>query len=324
MAEHEGQTGSDGTPAVPDETLRLYLLCRLAEDERLRLDERLLVDHELAERVVLVESELTDDHVAGRLDAVEQEAFTKTFLVTEDRRRHLRFTSALQDYSRSRAASPRPVIMRRPAPSWSERIAGVFSLKRPAWVIAGSFAVLLLLVGVAWLVSMQRRETQSLIAGREPIPTLSPTASPEVLTSPATAKASPQPVPSQRPSESATVTEAAVPPTIASFVLLPGAIRGGGELTRIAVPNGRRDVVRLSLVLETVAEGDYQAELLTAEGQAVTALTKLKVDGRNAEARIVLDIPARLLRNGDYQIKLGRKTDGQNETVARYYFRALE
>ena len=134
MAEDEAQLQSDG---VPDETLRLYLLGRLNEDERLRLDERLLLENKLAERIVLLESELTDDYAAGRLDAAEQEAFVKKFLVTGDRRRQLNFTSALQDYSRSTAEASVSVTTQRKGPSWRERIAELFSLNRPAWAVAG-------------------------------------------------------------------------------------------------------------------------------------------------------------------------------------------
>ena len=318
MAEDEGQLRTDG---VPDETLRLYLLGRLNDDERLRLDERLLLENKLAERIVLLESELTDDYAAGRLDATEQEAFVKRFLVTGDRRRQLQLTSALQDYSRSTAEASVSVTTRRKGPSWRERIAELFSLNRPAWAVAGSFAVLLLLTGLVWFVARQRHETQPLIAKYEPTPNSSPAPSTELGTSPAVVKASPEPTPIRKPAESATP---AVPPTIASFVLLPGAIRGGSELTRISPPKGPRDVVRLSLIVETGAAGSYRAELATVAGQTVTVLTNLKADTSNAEARVVLKIPARLFRNGDYQIILRGKAGDQSETVARYYFRALE
>lgn len=326
MAEHEAQRGSDG-PAVSDETLRLYLLCHLANDQRLELDERLLVDNQLAERIVLVESELTDDYAAGRLDQVEREAFAKRFLVTEGRKRQLRFTSALQDYSRSRAAAPVSVMTKRAGPAWRERIAELFSLNRPAWAFAGSLAVLLLVVGLVWFVAKQRRETQGLIARHEPIPTSSPSspiASPQVAASPAISSV-PQPTPQQQTPVVPIPVEPTLRPTIASLVLLPGAIRGSGDLPRIALPHGERDIVRLSLVLETPAEGTYHAALLTAEGQTVTERSKLKADPGKTEARIVLEIPSRLLRNGDYQIKLSRqRADGQLETAGRYYFRALD
>ena len=321
MAEHEGQLGSDGAPGGADQTLRRYLLCRLPEDERLRVDERLLVDDELAERIGLVESELTDDYAAGRLDAAEREAFAKRFLVVEERRRQLRFTSDLQDYSRSQTASYVAVPAPRAVPSWQERLSAIFSLERPAWAVAGSFALLILLVGLAWFVVKQRREaTPSMARNDAPIAALSPPAARQDPVPRALGSSVSQPTPAQKPE--AVVPPAEPRPAIVSFVLLPGAARGGGELARINVPAGRRDVVRLSLTLEeSTASGVYQAELTTAEGVAVSVVSNLKPEPGN---RVVLTVPARLLRSADYQIKLTQKNAaGQNETVARYYFRAL-
>jgi hypothetical protein len=320
MAGHTEQLGSDGAPTPSDETLRLYLLCSLAADERLRIDERLLFDNEVAERIVLVESELTDDYAAGRLDTLEREAFAKKFLVTEDRRRQLRFTSVLQDHSRSQAAVSTSVPTALAEASWRERFAALLGPNRPVWALAGSFAVLILLVGVAWFIARQQRDSTSLIARHEaPTPVLSPPTPPPGSVPRAGVSPTPQPTPARKP---AAVTSPAEPPvTIASFVLLPGAARSGGELARVAVPTGKRDVVRLSLTIEeATAAGDYQSELATAEGRTVFGPNKLRIEPGN---RVVADIPARLLRSGDYQIKLTqRNADGQNETVARYYFRA--
>jgi len=317
MTEDEGHLGADGAPAVSDETLRQYLLGRLEAEERLRLDESLLVDHQLAERIVLLESELTDDYAAGRLDSIDHAAFAERFLVTEDRKRQLSFTLALQDYSRTRAVAP---VTQRVGPSWRERIAGLFSFDRPAWVIVGSAAVLILLVGLVWFVAKQQRRDSPLIARQEPpTPAVSPQGSPQSPNSRATTSPSPQPT--RKPET--TPSPATAPVTIASFVLLPGAARSGGELVRVAVPNGKRDVVRLSLVLEeTPGAGAYQAELAKAEGQVISVVKQPKIEPGN---RLVFDVPARLLPGGDYQINLSRtNAAGQTETLGRYYFRALK
>jgi hypothetical protein len=315
MADHEEQPGADRVTAASDETLRLYLLCRLAESERLNLDERLLVDDKLAERIVMVESELADDYAAGRLDSVEQEAFARRFLVTETRKQQLRFTQALQEFSRSTTPESAPLIIRPTGPSWRARVAALLSPSRPVWAIAGSFSILILLIGVAWFIARQRRDSTPLIARHEsPTPAFSPAPPanlvPRVVISP---------TPPREPE--AVATPAEHPVTIATFVLLPGAARSGGELKRVAVPGGKRDVVRFSLTLqEAAATGNYEIELATAEGQAVSLPNKLTA---SAGSRLVLDIPARLLHSGDYQIKLAqRNAAGQTEIVGRYYFRA--
>jgi len=106
--------------------------------------------------------------------------------------------------------------------------------------------------------------------------------------------------------------------------LLPGALRGSGDLSRIALPDGERAIVRLSLVLETNVAGVYQAELATAEGKQVTVRSKLNSIRKDGETILVLDVPARLLQRGDYQIKLTRQTDGAAQPAGRYFFRALD
>ena len=324
MAKQQGQSGSNGSSTVSDETLRLYLLCRLDEDQRLGLDERLLVDDELAGRVLLAESELTDDYAAGRLDPVERELFARGFLVTGERQRNLRFSSALQDYAESRTSSAAAITQRTKSP-WLEGLAGFFDFKRPALALAGSFAVLILLVGLAWFIAQQRRGTQSQIARHDPVPTWSPQASPQTGASSLAVTPGPEPATSKKPSPLPTPAEPAAPAAIASFVLLPGAIRGSGELPRIALPDGEHDTVRLSLVLETDAGGIFRAELTTSEGQSVFVRSNLKPVPGKAETKVVLDTPARLLQSGDYQIKLTRRrADGQAENVGRYYFRALD
>lgn len=319
MAEDQGKVRSERTPIESDETLRLYLLCRLEENERLRIDERLLDDNELAERITLVESELTDDYAAGRLDTSDHEAFAKTFLVTDDRQRQLRFTSVLQDYSRSQAMATASVTTARAERSWRERLAALFNPGRPLLAFASSFAVLLLLVGLVWFIAKQRRDSKSLTAKHDaPTPTLSP-ASPAGTVPHGPDSPGKEPTPAKKPE--AVVSPSEAPPTIVSFVLLPGAGRSGGELARIAVPAGKRDVVRLSLVIEeATAAGLYEAEVATAEGQAVVSLHKLKAAAGN---RVVLELPGHLLHGGDYQIKLTKtNATGQTETVGRYYFRA--
>lgn len=326
MAEQNGQPGENESSTVSDEPLRLYLLGRLNEDERMEFDERLLTDEEFATRVRLGESELIDDYAAGRLDPVERKLCVKTFLVTEERRRNLRFVSAMQDYAGAQTSAAASQLISQPAKaSWREGFAGLFAFHSTrAWATAGSFAVLILLLGLAWFLTRPRRETPPVITRNEPIPAFSPQAKPQTAASPAAVTPSPEPSPVRKPPAVPTPPEPAVPPTIASFVLLPGAVRGSGDLPRIAVPNGERDIVRLSMVLETTVAGPFRAELATAEGQSVLVRNNLKPSAGKTEAKIVIEVPARLLRGGDYQIKLSRlRAEGQPESVGRYYFRAL-
>lgn len=314
MTEGFKQFETEGSEDFADERLRAYLLGELAEQERLRLDQRLLADDDVAERVRLVEARLIDEYVAGELEGHTAEVFQTRFLKTNARREQLRMTAALREYSaQSEAAVPvvRPVAKR----SWREAFNGFFALKSgPAWAAAGSFALLLLVLGLAWYLSRQSRQSEAPIAHQPPVNAASPAATrtPAIVQVPPTAPSPPQLKP--------TPTEP--PVAIASFVLLPGALRGPGEMTRVAVPRGERALLRLSLVLENPLPGTYQAELANADGQTVTVTKNLRAH-RNGQMKIIVEVPARLFQADDYQIKLSRQTDGQYESVGRYYFRAL-
>jgi hypothetical protein len=297
---------------VSDETLKLYLLGSLPENERLTIDEQLLIDDEFAERMALSESVLIDEFVAKRLDSEEREKFVTRFLVTADRRQALQLSASLQDF----AARDLPVAeIQVSGPSWREKLSAYFAFNSPrGWVGAGSLAILILVVGLIWFASRQREQNQ-LIAQNENPSVPSPTVAPSPITTPS---------PNATPSISQVPPDSPAPPTVASFVLLPGAVRAGGDMTRVVIPGGERDTVRLSLVLETPADGSYLAELVTAEGQKVLVRPNLK-PVRNGQIKIVLTIPARVLHSRDYQIKLSHKSaNGPVESVGRYYFRALE
>ena len=309
------QFETDGSEEFSDERLRAYLLGELPEGERLLLDQRLLTDDALAERVRLAESLLIDEYVAGELDARTAGVFHTQFLKTDARREQVRLTAALQDLAaRSETALPVPPPGARR--SWREGLGEFFALRPgPAWAAAGSFALLLLVLAAAWYLSRQPRQSETPVAKQPPVNAASPAAieTPEVAHVPAPASPAPQLKP----------TPPEPPIAVASFVLLPGALRGPGETTRVAVPRGERAVLRLFLVLENPAPGTYRAELANADGQMVTVRDNLKPRA-NGQTKIVVDVPARLIQTGDYQIKLARQTDGQLEAVGRYYFRALQ
>lgn len=60
-----------------DATLRDWLLHRLPEADAVALEERLLREDALATRLLEVETDLIDDHAAGRLDAAAREAIAR-------------------------------------------------------------------------------------------------------------------------------------------------------------------------------------------------------------------------------------------------------
>jgi len=320
MAEDREQFSGNGS-AVPDDVLRQYLLCVLDADTRLRLDERLLVDDEFAQRLSLAESELIDDYTGGRLNAADRTQFVRRFLVTDERRNALRLSTALNAFAESESA-PRSVAAaaKESKPSWAESFATFFGFaRRPGFAFAGAAAILLVVVGLIWLINRGAQQSQPRIATNPP----ENPAQQQPQTEPSPALAYSQPSPDVKPQPKGSPPERSVSPAVATLVLLPGALRSSGNMARIAVPRGEQDVVRFNLILENAGDGPYLAELANANGQTVAVKKDLKPHV-NGQTKITFEIPARLLQNDDYQVKLQRKTDGKVESVGRYYFRALQ
>ncbi|MFY9621031.1 MAG: hypothetical protein WAQ99_14555 [Pyrinomonadaceae bacterium] len=307
------QFETDGSENFSGERLRAYLLGELSGEERLRLDQRLLTDDDVAERVRLVEAQLIDEYVAGELDAPTAEVFHTKFLKTGARREQLRVTAALQDLA-SRSAVVVPVPRAAQKRSWREALAPFLTVKlRSPWVTAGVFALVILGIGVIAYLGPQLPPPEPQVAQH---PSINAASTPANASSPAQVAQVPPPTPQLKP------TPSEPPIAVGAFVLMPGALRGPGETTRVAVPRGERAILRLILILENPAPGTYRVELANADGQTVTVRNHLKPRA-NGQTKIVVDVPARLIQTGDYQIKLARHTDGQLESVGRYYFRAV-
>jgi hypothetical protein len=318
MAGDLEQVNENEMSSTSEETLKKYLLGELDQIERLSLDERLLADDEFAQRMSLAESELIDGYADGQLSDDERDKFANRFLITEQRRKALRLSSALKTLAESHNAAAVPVA-RAAKSSWRETLAHLLGfIRAPAFAWAGAAAVLIMLAGLVWFIARQARLSPAQVAGNPTLQTPAPV--PQSGASPAVAAA--PDTPNINPPLKTKPSEPAMSPAVASFVLMPGALRGPGQMTRVAVPRGERDILRLSLVLEQPAPGPYLAELANANGQTVTVKKNLQPHS-NGHVKVTFEVPARLIQTDDYQVKLQRQSDGKIESVGRYYFRAL-
>jgi hypothetical protein len=80
------------------EELWLWLLGLLPEQESRSFEERLVTDSELYQEVFIVEEELIDDYIAGRLSADERKAFESYFMNSPERQEQFRIANALRVY----------------------------------------------------------------------------------------------------------------------------------------------------------------------------------------------------------------------------------
>jgi hypothetical protein len=78
--------------------VRPWLLGLLPEQESRSLEERMITDSGLYEEVFIVEEELIDDYIAGRLSVDERKAFESYFMNSAERQEQFRIANALRVY----------------------------------------------------------------------------------------------------------------------------------------------------------------------------------------------------------------------------------
>jgi hypothetical protein len=301
-----------------DDAVRRFLFGRLSLTEQSTFEAHLFSDDRLEARVRLAEFDLADDYAFARLSPADREAFERKFLLSAGRRRKLNVSSALRD--RFASASTAATTARDGAKtSIGERLRLLFALNQRGWRFALGVMIFVVLIGTVWLAVKEPRIKEVIKARifnrRAPAPAPSTprmaghsnntSAMPEHRTTSSPMPAHDQTTPS---------------PTIASVVLLPGASRDGDKLPRINLPKGEHDIVRLQLALKPNQTGIYRAELLTIDGQDIFSAQSLQSTDIDA-GKLDFDVPAALLKAGDYQVKLSRAADGSKGSVASYYFR---
>jgi len=291
-----------------DEIIRGFLLGRLNAAEQKKFEEQLMTDDRLHERLRQAEFQLADDFAGDRIDQLDQERFSKTFMLTDERRRMLAVSDALHRRF-SPTSDVRPTLAPR---AWWRNI-----FNRPVLRFAFGAIVLALLIGSVWLVTKETKLARFL-PGRAPsrprnIPTPQRANHPSNVAPPVHRDdaASPDGHESSPPNQS---TDTRV---ITTLELSPGALAGAGQAPAISLPGEAAGVVRFELAVEQNTSGDFQAEVMT-NGNVVFASNPLKIGGN---LRLEVDVPVQTLTAGDYEVRLSRVGDASKQPVATYYFK---
>ncbi|MDX6531961.1 MAG: hypothetical protein QOH41_4251 [Blastocatellia bacterium] len=294
-----------------DDTIRRFLLGRLSASEQPAFEQRLFSEDSLDARVRLAELDLADDYAYGRLNHTEHELFEEKFIVTADRRRKLEVSRTL----RKRFAIAAPVGKSRT--SFIERLRSLPHFNRPAWRYAFGVVIFILLMGTVWVAvkresRLKEEITRRFSPRRSPTPTVPLESNHPGNSSAPEHQASPSPMPVHDQS-------APTQPTVVVVALTP-AVSPDSDAPSVDLPKGSQDIVRLQLALKVNEPGSYRAELLTADAQSVFSTESIKA-WDSGQAQIDFDVPAPLLKTGNYQIRLSRDNAGAKENVANYYFR---
>lgn len=83
--------------------IREYLLGYIqVEDERRKIEERLMLNDDYFEEILMQEEELIQDYADGQLNTDERRRFEKYFFISEERRQKIKFARALRRYINER------------------------------------------------------------------------------------------------------------------------------------------------------------------------------------------------------------------------------
>lgn len=319
--------------------VRSYLLGELSEQEREQVEQRLMTDDDLYQRLLLAEDDLIDAYVSGTLSEQDRAKFSRRFLHVPELRQDVRSVMALRNYALQTA--PQATARDSPAPRRFSLLdwLGKFFM-RPAVGVAFAAALLAAVGLAAWLAAQNsrlRQQVEQLQAQRTPPAPQSELqerlAAEQLRNEQLSAellrqqellaeerRKLEQAQGPQRPASTPTPGSGPGAPAVLAFALSPGAVRGSGELTKISVrPETREVSIRLDLAAAEYSS--YRAVLQTVEGRELSSQT-LRAGRRMF---VQLNVPARLLAPGDYQIQLsGVKPSGEPEEIDSYYFRVLK
>jgi anti-sigma factor RsiW len=329
--------------AIGEALLVEYLLGNLPEEEQAEIEERAFQDQKYLRSIQAVESDLIDAYVKGRLSERDRLRFEGRFFASEERRRKVEFARTL-----ARVAPEFAVIEKdtRPAsaPAPATRpglIKALLSRLSPPARFALAAAALLVVVGGSWLIAESfrlRAQLADLRAEQQ-----SQEREQEALRQQvADEQARRQEISSQLEREreqreqsqqmaddlQRQLEESATLPSqsaVVSLALWPGISRGGGGRSKLVIPQAAQRV-RLQIGVEPEDEyPGFRVELRAPGGQPVWTQGNLSARRVRGGRAVILNLPASLLRSGEYELSLkGVTAEASIEEVGYYYVEVIK
>lgn len=287
--------------ADDEAVFRRYLLGQLTEGELDRIEQRLFSNEEDWEHVALVEDDLIDAYMRQELRGRDREQFETHFLASPRRR--------------DRVAAARAFLTAVPVPSAVKPGAPERSPKR-LWNWGWSWSAIPVAAGLIVVAGLMLRfDAQLRHQSRESAALQRQV---EELRARGSAQAQgevPKNLPVVEPAPRSVVTP------LFSFVLIPGVRRAAGvPEQRLVIPAGSQSV-QLGLTLTgAAAYPSYRAVMQNFEGGEVWGASQLVASKGRGGAVLNLNVPATVLRPGDYRLLAsGVNAAGEAEELDDYY-----
>jgi len=326
--------------AYSEALLVRYLLGDLTEAEQVEIEDRAFADPQCLQAILAVEADLIDAYVRGELAGAARRQFEHRFLASAERQRKVEFAKALASVTSEFAViekKARPVIASSPV-TWQTALATFVGRLGPVPKFALAAMALLILIGGSWLAlgtlrlrsqlraEQQQREHQEQILQEQ-------IAQARARGDDLAAQLQREQQQRERNEELIRALErerekSPTKPTqaaVVSLALLSGIPRSGSAHPKLVLPPSAR-LVRLQIGIEPGDEyKNFRVELHTQAAQPIWSQDHLSArTGRTGRA-VVLNLPARRLGAGQYELALKGITDeGTTEDLGYYYFDVLK
>ena len=324
--------------AYSEASLVRYLLGDLPEEEQLEIEDRAFRDQQTLRHIEAVESDLIDEYVRGGLSGRERQQFEGRFFVSAERRRKVEFARALAHVAPEfvviekdprTASAPAAVTLPRLVEAFLRRLS-------PAARYALAAAALLIVVGGFWLIAeglRLRAQLAGLRAEQQASERQQQTLRQQVADEQARREDLSAQLQREREERERSqqmvgelqrgLQESAARPSpsaVVSLALWPGISRGGGTRSKLVVPQAAQRV-RLQIGVEPEdVYRSFRVELRAPAGAPAWTqanMTARRVRGGRA---VILNLPASILRTGEYELALkGVTGEGATEDVGYYY-----
>jgi hypothetical protein len=300
--------------AEPNRTMMRFLLGEMSAQERAAFEDEYIKDTDLFHRLVELENDLIDLYAMGALSRSEQKRLEHSFLADPERRRRLSFARALVNSP----AGETPILS-------NERLqAGIrlrwFQPTSPALLPIAAALLLVMLTGISWLlVANEHLRTELQASRKQQAEAVKAVASLQKQMDALTKE-----LDSHSHAGEQTEQGTSSDQTLLSFTLNADSLRSNSVMPRLIVPSATRSVeLHLIFPADTVSKYDLFVE--TANGTPIWH--KDNANGQAAGAgrkKIMVMLPTRLLKDGDYVVRITANSSHGTEDVAGYSFSVLK
>jgi hypothetical protein len=310
-----------------------YLLGALPEEQRLQVEAEFLSNDQSYERLLALENELFYDYAQNKLSPGECEQFEKRFLSSEQNRKRAMLASALM--RRMSEAAPvettEKALADRESQHFWQSLKLFFNAQSVAMRVSLA-ALALLSLALIWLVigivglrndfnqfrarravqeDQLRQQVQHERARADELNLkLKRETDENAMLRQELSKMQAQPG-----------GQGDRAPSVISLILTPSPVRGRSTMKKLYLAPGVR-LLKLRLKLKGAVEyKSYQITLLTVEGDERWSQNMLQAQRTGSGRSIDLWLPARILAEGDYELRLkGYAPDGTLEETRDYYY----